>query len=269
MNESWAMNIPGHSLIGMRVRLLSSRVRAPFQPGSTKPAVAWTMSPRRPSEDFPSTRDTTSSPSSTHSSVVARQNSPGWMTNGSSSSRVTSSVRSRGGSRRSIVVALWLWKTRNELPRRTSTLAGWTFASSHGSMTILPASTNSMMLPSERTLARDASLTARIVSGRALATAVRLRPHARRRRHGGIAVRAAAARLGAARRLPMGVHTAASIAPILVAALRFLADGPPDDVEQHGDRDLQYEHEPYEAPGHVAAIVPLPPPAFTPHRPAW
>ena len=50
MNESWAIGRPGHSLIGTRVRLLSSSVSVPFQPGSQKPAVAWTISPRRPSE---------------------------------------------------------------------------------------------------------------------------------------------------------------------------------------------------------------------------
>ena len=43
----------------------------PFQPGSQKPAVAWTIRPRRPRHDLPSIRATMSSGSSTHSSVRA------------------------------------------------------------------------------------------------------------------------------------------------------------------------------------------------------
>ena len=74
----------GVELDGHRVRLLSSSVSVPFQPGSTNPAVAWTISPRRPRLDLPSTRATRSAGSSTRSSVRPRQNSPGWMTNGSS-----------------------------------------------------------------------------------------------------------------------------------------------------------------------------------------
>ena len=48
MNESWAIGRPGHSLIGTRVRLFSSSVSVPFQPGSQKPAVAWTIRPEAP-----------------------------------------------------------------------------------------------------------------------------------------------------------------------------------------------------------------------------
>ena len=48
MNDSCAIGRPGYSLIGTRVRLFSSSVSVPFQPGSQKPAVAWTISPRRP-----------------------------------------------------------------------------------------------------------------------------------------------------------------------------------------------------------------------------
>src|SRR5947199_298402 len=48
MKLSWQMGSPGQSLIGIRVRLVISSVRVPAKPGSTKPAVAWTISPRRP-----------------------------------------------------------------------------------------------------------------------------------------------------------------------------------------------------------------------------
>ena len=75
---------------------------------------------------LPSILATMSSGSSTHSSVRPRTNSPGWMTNWSPGSTTTSSVRLAGGSRRSIAVVRWLWKTRKESPRRRSTDAGWT-----------------------------------------------------------------------------------------------------------------------------------------------
>ena len=70
----------------------------------------------------------------TDSSVRPSTNSPGWTANGSSPASLTSSVRSRGGSRRSIAVTRWLWKTRNESPSRRSTDAGCTSDSSHGSI---------------------------------------------------------------------------------------------------------------------------------------
>ena len=44
--------------MGNLVTLLSSRVRWPCQPGSTKPAVAWTCRPSRASELLPSSRAT-------------------------------------------------------------------------------------------------------------------------------------------------------------------------------------------------------------------
>src|SRR4051812_33184862 len=100
---------------------------------------------------FPSIRATMSSGSSTHSSVRPRTNSPGWMTNGSPSPTTTSSVRFRGGSRRSIAVVRWLWKTRKESPRRRSTDAGWTRSASHGSILIRPSSTRRRIAPSEST----------------------------------------------------------------------------------------------------------------------
>src|SRR3954453_4663027 len=63
----------------------------------------------------------------------------------------TRSVRSRGGLPRSIDWIRWLWKTRNELPSRMSTLAGWTIDGSNGSMTIRPLPINSRIVASERT----------------------------------------------------------------------------------------------------------------------
>src|SRR4051795_5793269 len=69
----------------------------------------------------------------------------------SSSSISTCSVRSRGGSPRSIDRMRWLWKTRNESPRRMSTLAGWIIDGSNGSITIRPLSISSRIVASERT----------------------------------------------------------------------------------------------------------------------
>src|SRR4051812_28076661 len=151
MKLSWAIGRPGQSLIGTRVRFVISSVSVPAKPGSTKPAVAWTISPRRPIELLPSMRATTSSGSDTHSRVTPRTNSPGWMTNASSSETVMSSVRLVGGSRRSIAAVRWLWKTRNEAPSSRSTLAGCTRPGSHGSMRIRPSSTRRRMVPSDRT----------------------------------------------------------------------------------------------------------------------
>src|SRR3954452_15227875 len=148
MNESWAIGLPAQSLIGTRVRLVISSVSVPLKPGSTKPAVACTIRPRRPSELLPSMRATMSPGSSTCSAVTPSTNSPGWITN---ISLVTSSVRFVGGSRRSIAVVRWLWKTRNESPSRRSTEAGWTSSGSHGSITILPSSTRRRIVPSEST----------------------------------------------------------------------------------------------------------------------
>ena len=77
------------------MRLVISSVSVPLKPGSTKPAVAWTISPSRPRLDLPSIRATTSSGISTYSCVRPSANSPGWITNGSSPSITTSSVRLR------------------------------------------------------------------------------------------------------------------------------------------------------------------------------
>ena len=127
MNDSWAIGLPGQSTIGTRVRLVISRVSVPRQPGSTKPAVAWTMSPRRPSELLPSMRATRSSGSSTHSSVRPRHELAGVDDERLARRRPR---RARSGSsagrRRSIASTRKLWKTRKESPSRRSTLAGWT-----------------------------------------------------------------------------------------------------------------------------------------------
>src|SRR3954467_576475 len=171
MNESCAIERPAYSLIGTRVRLLSSSVSVPFQPGSQKPAVAWTISPSRPIELFPSMRATMSSGSSTHSSVRPSANSPGWITNGTPSSTTTSSVRFDGGSRRSIAVVRWLWKTRKESPRRRSTDAGCTRSGSHGSIVLRPASTRRRIVPSDRTDWGAGSATAASVAWDAVAMA--------------------------------------------------------------------------------------------------
>ena len=45
----------------------------------------------------------------------------------------------------------WLWKTRNEFPKRMSTLAGWIIDGSQGSITILPLSISSRIVASDRT----------------------------------------------------------------------------------------------------------------------
>src|SRR6476661_10252422 len=73
------------------------------------------------------------------------------MTNSPSSAISTCSVRSRGGSPRSIDWIRWLWKTRKDFPRRMSTLAGWTIEGSNGSITIRPLSISSRIVASERT----------------------------------------------------------------------------------------------------------------------
>src|SRR3954463_10987953 len=151
MNESWQIDSPGRRTIGTELKFVISSVRVPRKPGSTKPAVAWTTRPRRPIELLPSIRQTTSSGISTRSWVRPSTNSPGWITNSPSSSISTCSVRSRGGFPRSIDWIRWLWKTRNEFPRRMSTLAGWIIDTSNGSITIRPFSISSRIAASDRT----------------------------------------------------------------------------------------------------------------------
>src|ERR1700756_3249811 len=238
----------------MRVRLLSSSVRVPFQPGSQKPAVAWTISPRRPILDLPSIRATMSSGNSTHSRVRPRQNSPGWMTNDSCAWMVTSSVRPDGGSRRSIAEARWLWKTRNESPRRRSTLAGWTRFASQGSIRIRPVSTSSRIVASDRTEASALIAVAEVVTDWGLALdgagARPDGPHARGGQRRRIAVRSAARM---ARELLARMPGVAPDAAVVVRRrlVRLRLDGPPDDVDQPSQGDLQGKHQPDESPGHV------------------
>ena len=152
MNDSWAIGLRGHSTIGTRVRFVISSVSVPSKPGSTKPAVAWTISPRRPRLDLPSIRATTSSGSRTHSSVRPRTNSPGWITNGSASPTSISSVRRarrvvevdrgrRGGCGRRGTTRRGAGRPRPAAPSR-----GPTARSRSG-----PASTRRRIVPSEST----------------------------------------------------------------------------------------------------------------------
>ena len=124
----------------------------PWKPGSTKPAVACTIRPRRPIELLPSMRATMSSGSSTRSSVRPSTNSPGWMTNGSSLAdrdllgevgRRVAQVdrRRRGGCGR---------RGRSRRGAGRSTRAGPARAPT-GSMTIRPSSARRRIVPSERT----------------------------------------------------------------------------------------------------------------------
>src|SRR3954449_8185840 len=271
MNDSWATDSPGRRSIATELKLATSSVSVPFQPGSQKPAVACTTSPRRPSELLPSMRATTSSGSSTHSSVRPRQNSPGWITNVPPSSTTTCSVSSDGGSPRSTAVIRWLWKTRNELPRRRSTLAGCTMPGSHGSMRMRPSSTKRRIVPSDST---EVAVMRRSLAGRRDARPAEFRglcavgaaragddgAHPRRRERQRVAVwaapgvvwqrlaRMAMARLGAAATLgALGLRL----------RLRRGPNRPPHDPEQRGDRDLQDEHQVDERPTHASAMLPL------------
>src|SRR5215218_5861912 len=253
MNESCAISSPGESLIGIRVRLVISSVSVPLKPGSTKPAVACTISPSRPMLDLPSMRATTSSGISTHSSVRPSTNSPGWMTNVSPSPTATSSVRLVGGSRRSIAAARWLWKTRNESPRRRSTDAGWTSPASQGSMTILPPSTRRRIVPSERTECTPA-IQPRSAVGHARAGVHRA--HARGRERQRVAVRAAPR---AARKRRRGVRALLARAAVAagVLELRLLLDGPVHEPIQEQQRDLQPQEEVEHGPLHPPDATPV------------
>src|SRR3954470_10070651 len=249
MNDSCAIGLPGQRMIGTRVRFVISSVSDPRNPGSTKPAVAWTMSPKRPRLLFPSIRLTMSSGISTTSSVRPRTNSPGWITKDSSSEISTISVRLSGGAARSIAGTRKLWKTRNVRPRRRSTEAGWTIAGFQGSILIRPSSTRRRIVPSERT---------EVGIGPGVFQELRLvlaRPGDRYAHAGGrgrmrITVGAAArrAREGPAR---MRWRAAAAVARFRQWLLVALLDRPPHDVQQHRDGDLQNEHQPDEAPTHA------------------
>src|SRR4051794_3578288 len=119
-----------------------------------KPAVEWISSPRRPSELFPSNRATKSSGSDTTSSVEPSTNSPGWRMNGSSSCTSTSSVSASCGCLTSMYGYRALWKTRKYRSTRTSTLDGWSRASSYGSIPMRPSPMSRAMVRSLRTTPR-------------------------------------------------------------------------------------------------------------------
>src|SRR5215218_2150405 len=252
MKESCAISTPGESLIGTRVRLFSSSVSVPFQPGSQKPAVACTISPSRPSEDLPSIRATMSSGSSTHSSVRPRQNSPGWITNASSGAIFTSDVRFAGRSLRSIDEMRWLSNTRNVSPRRRSTLAGCTSEGSHGSILMRPASTSSRIVPSDSTEVGWGVMGAKCASRGGLplgrARASDRRAHAWRGGGRGIPVWAAtwAWRRRASGRI-VDARAAVALSARLLLVLGRLSNRPPDEVQQHPERDLQRHHDEQEA----------------------
>src|SRR2546428_6043102 len=116
-----------------------------------KPAVLWISSPSRPSELFPSTRETTSSERRMRSRVEPSTNSPGCRMNASISATSTSSVMSSSGRARSMYAWRLERKTRKKRSRRMSTLAGWTQDGSKGSMPIRPDAIAARMSRSEST----------------------------------------------------------------------------------------------------------------------
>ena len=50
MRLSWAIGSPGRNTIGTLLKFVISSVSVPFNDGSTNPAVACTINPRRPRE---------------------------------------------------------------------------------------------------------------------------------------------------------------------------------------------------------------------------
>src|SRR5215211_2471952 len=194
---------------------------------------------------FPSIRATRSSGSSTHSSVRPRQNSCGWITNGSSLPTSTSSVRFSGGAARSIAETRWLWNTRNEAPSRRSTLAGWTMRASQGSTLTRPCSTSRRIVPSERT---DVAMVGVNHSARtpgavllelplALARPCGRDAHARRRQRRRVAVRAAAR--GARERAERMVAPLRAAVAAVLRRVVGLVDRPPDQPAERQQRHLQ------------------------------
>ena len=73
------MYTPGTRRRTLRLELYSSNVSTPRNPGSTKPAVEWIVSPRRPHVLLPSILAAMSSGSRMRSWVAARRNCCGWM----------------------------------------------------------------------------------------------------------------------------------------------------------------------------------------------
>ena len=234
----------------------------PFQPGSQKPAVAWTMSPRRPIELLPSIRATMSSGSSTHSSVRPRQNSPGWMTK--DSSRADHHLLGQPGRRLAQVDGRGAMVVEDP--------EGVTQAQ------IDAGRLNKVLVPG---VDPDPAV-AHELEDRAVG-----QDGGRRRAHGGkcaspsrhhraiqcsnVRARARTVRTragGAGGGIPVGSTTGQAgegpwadgdAGPALDAALvvgigrvlRLLLDRPPDDVDQAGQRQLERKHQPQKSPRHV------------------
>jgi hypothetical protein len=79
--------------------------------------------------------------------------------------------------------------------------------------------------------------------------------HARRRGRGGLAMWTPAARRVRRPRRPTMRMALDTAVPVLARGVGVLAGCPPDDPEQHEDRDLQDEHQPDESPGHVRTTL--------------
>src|SRR5262245_18283458 len=107
-----------------------------------------------------------------------------------------------------------------------STEAGWTIASSHGSMTIRPSETRRRIVPSERT---DAATRPKSVRAGGA--------DARRRGWGRLVVRATA--WGVRERRRRVRSRLAATASGLVVVVRLLVDCPPDHVTGRQDRQLE------------------------------
>src|SRR4051812_40014839 len=146
--------MPGQSLIGSVATFASSDGTRPQKPGWTEPAVVWGSSPRRPSEDLPSTRAAMSSGSVTTSYVEPSTNSPGCRMNGSSPSGSTSRVRSDWSAAGSMCGYLWFSKTRKNRSSRTSMDDGCSIAGSQGSIAMRPSSIWARMSRSDSSTVR-------------------------------------------------------------------------------------------------------------------
>src|SRR6266850_1425878 len=145
------MRMPAYRVIGIVFTFESSRVMWPSHAGSMNPAVLWMSSPSRPSELFPSTRETMSSGSRMRSRVDPRTNSFGCRMNGVFGGTWTSSVMSSSGRARSMNAWRLERNTRKRWSRRMSTDAGCTHFGSNGSIPMRPASIAARMSRSERT----------------------------------------------------------------------------------------------------------------------
>lgn len=102
-------------------RLTISRVICPWNPGSMKPAVWWTVRPRRPRLDLPPTWAACCGPRWMVSRVDASQSSPGKITLAGASVTVSYSIVGSFG----VTGLLSLPAARILLSSVTSMLAGW------------------------------------------------------------------------------------------------------------------------------------------------